>query len=172
MAALGRLVMAFKRQLVAPLLRSGSSALGASKPALDLCHTPARLRLVAQLIPPLGWHLSIHAQGLIANIPRTRRWRVTVYGRRVMGTWLYRRHHHFQTCTPERSIICFVGRKESHDTTNLSVVRRPRTRAHAEYASAFRQPRPAGVPLLSAGIPYGTPDGRKPPFLPPPISAP
>ena len=28
------------------------------------------------------------AHGLIAKIPRTRRWRVTVYGRRVMGTAL------------------------------------------------------------------------------------
>ena len=30
-----------------------------------------------------------HAQGLIAKIPRTRRWRVTRYGYRVMGTLLY-----------------------------------------------------------------------------------
>src|SRR5207247_5401559 len=28
------------------------------------------------------------AHGLIAKIPRTRRWRVTIYGRRVMGTAL------------------------------------------------------------------------------------
>ena len=35
------------------------------------------------------------AHGLIAKIPRTRRWRVTVYGRRVMGTALYLRHHDF-----------------------------------------------------------------------------
>lgn len=35
------------------------------------------------------------AHGLIAKIPRTRRWRVTVYGRRVMGTALYLRNHDF-----------------------------------------------------------------------------
>ena len=33
------------------------------------------------------------AHGLIAKIPRTRRWRVTVYPRRVMGTALYLRNH-------------------------------------------------------------------------------
>lgn len=36
-----------------------------------------------------------HAHGLIAKIPRTRRWRVTLYGRRVMGTSLYLRDHDF-----------------------------------------------------------------------------
>ena len=36
-----------------------------------------------------------HAHGLIAKIPRTRRWRVTLYGRQVMGTSLYLRDHHF-----------------------------------------------------------------------------
>ena len=36
-----------------------------------------------------------HAHGLIAKIPRTRRWRVTTYGRRVMGTALYLRDHDF-----------------------------------------------------------------------------
>jgi hypothetical protein len=36
-----------------------------------------------------------HAHGLIAKIPRTRRWRVTRYGRQVMGTSLYLREHHF-----------------------------------------------------------------------------
>ena len=36
-----------------------------------------------------------HAHGLIAKIPRTRRWRVTGYGRQVMGTSLYLREHHF-----------------------------------------------------------------------------
>jgi len=35
------------------------------------------------------------AHGLIAKIPRTRRWRVTAYGRRVMGTALYLRKHDF-----------------------------------------------------------------------------
>ena len=33
--------------------------------------------------------------GLIAKIPRTRRWRVTVYGRRLMSKALYLRHHDF-----------------------------------------------------------------------------
>jgi len=36
-----------------------------------------------------------HAHGLIAKIPRTRRWRVTRYGRQVMGTSLYLREQHF-----------------------------------------------------------------------------
>jgi hypothetical protein len=36
-----------------------------------------------------------HAHGLIAKIPRTHRWRVTLYGRQVMGTSLYLRNHHF-----------------------------------------------------------------------------
>jgi hypothetical protein len=36
-----------------------------------------------------------HAHGLIAKIPRTRRWRVTLYGRRVMGAALYLRDHDF-----------------------------------------------------------------------------
>ena len=31
----------------------------------------------------------------LAKIPRTRRWRVTAYGRRVMGTALYLRKHDF-----------------------------------------------------------------------------
>ena len=37
----------------------------------------------------------LHAHGLIAKIPRTRRWRVTNYGRTVMATSLYLREHHF-----------------------------------------------------------------------------
>ncbi len=37
----------------------------------------------------------LHAHGLIAKIPRTRRWRVTHYGRNVMGTTMYLREHHF-----------------------------------------------------------------------------
>jgi hypothetical protein len=36
-----------------------------------------------------------HAHRLIAKIPRTRRWCVTLYGRRVMGTSLYLRDHDF-----------------------------------------------------------------------------
>ena len=32
-----------------------------------------------------------HAHGLIAKISRTRRWKVTLYGQRVMGTALYLR---------------------------------------------------------------------------------
>jgi len=36
-----------------------------------------------------------HSHGLIAKLPRTRRWRVTLYGRRVMGTALYLREHDF-----------------------------------------------------------------------------
>ncbi len=37
----------------------------------------------------------LHAHGLIAKIPRTRRWRVTDYGRKVMATTMYLREHHF-----------------------------------------------------------------------------
>jgi hypothetical protein len=33
--------------------------------------------------------------GLIAKIPRTRRWRVTEHVRKVMGTTIYLREHHF-----------------------------------------------------------------------------
>lgn len=36
-----------------------------------------------------------HAHGLIAKVPHTRRWRVTHYGRRVMGTAIYLRDQHF-----------------------------------------------------------------------------
>jgi hypothetical protein len=36
-----------------------------------------------------------HSHGLIAKLPRTRRWRVTLYGRRVMGIALYLREHDF-----------------------------------------------------------------------------
>jgi hypothetical protein len=37
----------------------------------------------------------LHTHGLIAKFPRTRRWRVSDYGRRVMGTALYLRERHF-----------------------------------------------------------------------------
>ena len=36
-----------------------------------------------------------HAHGLIAKIPRTRRWRVTPYGSRVMGASHYIRDQYF-----------------------------------------------------------------------------
>ena len=36
-----------------------------------------------------------HAHGLLAKVPRTRRWRVTAYGRQVIGTSLYLREHDF-----------------------------------------------------------------------------
>jgi hypothetical protein len=36
-----------------------------------------------------------HAHGLIAKIAHTRRWRVTLHGRHVMGTSLYLRDQHF-----------------------------------------------------------------------------
>jgi len=44
--------------------------------------------------------LRIHAHGLIVKIPRTRRWRVTNYGRNVMGTLMYLREHHFPHAYP------------------------------------------------------------------------
>jgi len=37
----------------------------------------------------------LHAHGLIAKLPRSRRWRVTLYGRRVMGTAIYLREKDF-----------------------------------------------------------------------------
>lgn len=37
----------------------------------------------------------LHAHGLAAKIPRTRRWCVTRDGRQAMGTSLYLREHHF-----------------------------------------------------------------------------
>jgi hypothetical protein len=37
----------------------------------------------------------LHAHRLIAKIPRTRRWRVTNFGRNAMGTLMYLREHHF-----------------------------------------------------------------------------
>ena len=37
----------------------------------------------------------LYAHGLIAKIPRTRRWRVTHYDREVMGTTMCLREHHF-----------------------------------------------------------------------------
>jgi hypothetical protein len=37
----------------------------------------------------------LHAHGLIAKIPRTRRRRVADYERKVMGTTMYLREHHF-----------------------------------------------------------------------------
>lgn len=36
-----------------------------------------------------------HAHGLIAKIPRSRRWRVTRYGLRLMGASIYLREQHF-----------------------------------------------------------------------------
>ena len=49
---------------------------------------PQILNRYARLVVP-------HLGGLIAKIPRTRRWRVTNYGRNVMDTSLYLREHHF-----------------------------------------------------------------------------
>ena len=37
----------------------------------------------------------LRAHGLIAKMPRTRRWRVTNYGRHVMASAIYLREHHF-----------------------------------------------------------------------------
>jgi len=42
----------------------------------------------------------LNAHGLIAKILRTRRWRVTSYGRNVTGTSLYLREHRFATAYP------------------------------------------------------------------------
>ena len=37
----------------------------------------------------------LHTHGLTAKLPRTRRWRVTLYGRQLMGTALYLRVQDF-----------------------------------------------------------------------------
>ncbi|MBL8316219.1 MAG: hypothetical protein JNK55_21000 [Rubrivivax sp.] len=37
----------------------------------------------------------VHAHGLIAKIPRKRRWHVTDEGRKVIGRTMYQREHHF-----------------------------------------------------------------------------
>jgi Transposase DDE domain len=65
-------------------------------------HYPEHLRRVRSKDPESGKTLvfltnntTLHAHGLIAKIPRTRRWRVTDYGRKVMGTTMYLREHHF-----------------------------------------------------------------------------
>ena len=42
-----------------------------------------------------GASARLDAHGLIAKIPRTRRWRVTDYGHNVIGTTMYLREHHF-----------------------------------------------------------------------------
>jgi len=42
----------------------------------------------------------LHAHGLIAKIPRTRRWKVTLYGRRLIGTTLYLRDSDFPRAYP------------------------------------------------------------------------
>ena len=41
------------------------------------------------------WFRRLHAHGLIAKIPHSRRWRVTDDGGKVMGTTMYLREHHF-----------------------------------------------------------------------------
>jgi hypothetical protein len=38
----------------------------------------------------------LHAHGVIAEIPRTRRCRVTDYGHKAMGAAIYLREHHFR----------------------------------------------------------------------------
>jgi hypothetical protein len=43
------------------------------------------------------------AHGLIARIPRTRRWKVTFYGRRVMGAALYLRDSDFPRAYSQRA---------------------------------------------------------------------
>jgi Domain of unknown function (DUF4372)/Transposase DDE domain len=65
-------------------------------------HYPEHLRRVRSKDPESGKTLvfltnntTLHAHLLIAKIPRTRRWRVTDYGRKVMGTTMYLREHHF-----------------------------------------------------------------------------
>ena len=44
----------------------------------------------------------LHAHGLIAKIPRTRRWRVTAYGHQAMGTSLYCTSITSPTSTPQQ----------------------------------------------------------------------
>jgi ribosomal protein S19E (S16A) len=47
----------------------------------------------------------LHAHGLIAKTPRTRRLRVTSYGRSVMGTSLNLREHHFPNVYANTTVV-------------------------------------------------------------------
>ena len=47
----------------------------------------------------------LHAHGLIARIPRTRRWRVTSYGRQAMGTLLDLHEHHFPNVYATAAVV-------------------------------------------------------------------
>jgi hypothetical protein len=59
-------------------------------------HVPAAKHIEKRASAKVGrCFRRLHAHGLIAKIPRTRRWRVTDYGRKVMGTTTYLREHHF-----------------------------------------------------------------------------
>jgi hypothetical protein len=54
-----------------------------------------------------------HAYGLIGKIPRTRRWRVTDYGRKVMGTTMHLREHCLPNGPRRRHALNFsAGNKE------------------------------------------------------------
>ncbi len=57
----------------------------------------AARRSVAATLGPHGAALACNEVtiDLIVKIPRTRRWRVTAYGRQVMGTSFYLREQHF-----------------------------------------------------------------------------
>jgi hypothetical protein len=46
-------------------------------------------------LPRQQAHRPLREGEVVAKIPRTRRWRVTDYGRKVMGTTMYLREHHF-----------------------------------------------------------------------------
>jgi DNA-binding IclR family transcriptional regulator len=43
----------------------------------------------------------LHVYGLVAKIPRSRRWRVTAFGHRVMGASVRLRQLHFPACYAE-----------------------------------------------------------------------
>ena len=56
----------------------------------------------------------LHAHGLIAKIPRTRRWRVTDYGRKVMGTTHVPARAPLPECLRRRHALNFFAKQGSH----------------------------------------------------------
>jgi len=68
----------------------------------------------------------LHAHGLIAKIPRTRRWKVTLYGRRLMGTTLYLRDStsHAPTPHPLPDLALQIAKNSQRKNLRFGYVRR------------------------------------------------
>jgi CheY-like chemotaxis protein len=83
----------------------------------------------------------LHAHGLIAKIPRTRRWRVTDYGRKVMGTTMYLREHHFPNVYAGVMHRSSLQETKNSQQKNLSSQLRPMRRSHqGAVRSSYSQP--------------------------------